>query len=696
MTGDQPSIRIEGWKGSDERYTVEPDRALRLQDVEWDERGGWERASGTAKILRDVQGSNPFAGQGKVNSLFWFTRHGVAQQFLLFELDNKLVMFNGSNNGFDTLKSDRYTTDTPWQRTQYAAIGDNVWILNGVNEAIRFDGRTCHKAGFDGPAPPLVVEGFSDGFVWGTRYKNLGLGYEGVPDRELIPGVQINPGEMAYGTYAYVLTEVNEYGTESQPSAVFASVEWQVQPSAMTTATIQPRWFTKVRIPEATNSGVVRRRLWRTRNLFGTGEIANPTFYLCADDLGGTQSIVHVDGLPDDSLGEELVPTRMGSFPIGAKYMAVFKGHAFYAGMTADPGKVVYSGPADIESVPLQNYFYLGDASAGEVTGMREFRNTLVVFKRRGIFMIMSDGQGGFQQKTVSRRHGCAAPNSIREVPGLGLVFVDDNGVWAFSGSLQEADDPASVKRIDVDLADTWKWKVNTSALMNAWADVHHRKHKYMLSIPYGGVPDNKMVLSYEYRVGAWVFEPNLNAACMTVTNDHRGYFFIGSNDDTGHPGVHHYGNGYATKDGVAIEAKIESGWFDLDGVYQHFTPVQIDARILEYGNGSLTTLTYKDRRATAINVGGQSATMKDHEYNGNPRPVWGTATWTSSAAWSMAAPMAVTFNPGSGEAGAVSKEFKVVLSSTSRCQFIGMRMGINPGPGVPILNSKLATGSEV
>ena len=232
--------------------------------------------------------------------------------------------------------------------------------------------------------------------------------------------------------------------------------------------------------------------------------------------------------------------------------------------------------------------------------------------------------------------------------------------------------------------------------LLNACAEVYRRKNEFWLSVPYGGNPENQMVLVYHYDVGVWSFRPNLNAGCLTETHDHRGYLFIGSNDATNHAGVHIYGRGFTTRDGAALSPAYESGWLDLGGVYQHFTPRQVMARIVDYGSASMTATTYKDRRATAINVGGQSRAMRDAEYNQDPRPLWGTALWGSSYRWSRAAPTAIVFDPGGATAGSTCKEFKLSLSSSARCQIIGMRLSIDPGPGVDTLNPVLATGSEV
>jgi len=715
--GDVGALRIDGLAGSDERWTTAPNRALKIQDAFYDRRGGWERCGGTEKILRDSQGTSPFAGWGKIQSMHWFSRHNGGPQYLVFELGpadadglTRLCYFNGSTNNWTVIKdaagndiTNRYTTDQPWQRTQYAAVGNNLWIINGENEPIRFDGRIGHKAGFDGPAPSVTVQGYTDGFLWGTTYAGLGLGTPATADRVMIAGVQNNAGTAGYADYAWVITEENLFGTRSPPSPIYGAVKWRVDQSnvddgtGVNAGTQGTKFFADIRIPPPSGTHVFRRALWRTQNTTGVDPGMARTYYLVDDDLAGQGSFPYVDGKPDNALGFQLQPEKIGPFPRGAKYMCFFKQRAYYAGMPDNPDRLYYSEPGDPENVPAQNWFSLGNSDNGEITGLREARNGLVTFKRRGVFMIMSDDGVTLTPKTIDKSRGCAAPNSIREVPGVGLVFASDEGVFRLTGSIQQGDDPAAIQPLTDTLADFWTWQVNRTAMMNAWGEVYHRDDEYWLSVPLAGNPRNQMVCVYHYLTGVWSFRPDINAACLAETHDHRGYLYIGSNDDTSHPGIHVYSRAYSTKDGVAIAFQIQTSWLDLGGVYEHFIPEQVIIRALAYGTASMTVTVYRDRSATAVTVGGQTRKMEDAETILAPPPVWGTATWSLSATerWGRASPTVFPVAIGAPDAGATSKEFMVQIDCTSRVQILGLTLRVAPGPATPILDAVTATGSE-
>ena len=200
--GGQRALRGTGFSGVDEHHTQPPASFSYLQDARWDDRGGWEMCGGTQKILKDSQGVSPFAGEGEVTSLFWYCQHNGVPQRLLWEMGSKLVYFDGPGKSWIELASDRYTTDMPWQRTQYVQMGNDVWIVNGVNEPLRFDGRSTYSAGFRGRAPTVTAECVSEGFLVGSSgLPALGLGSAATETTD------------GGGEYGYLLTEVNAKGT---------------------------------------------------------------------------------------------------------------------------------------------------------------------------------------------------------------------------------------------------------------------------------------------------------------------------------------------------------------------------------------------------------------------------------------------------------------------------------------------------
>lgn len=683
-----PLLQIAGFSGSDERWTTPPDRAVRLQNVRWDQRGGWERAPGLGDV---VPAKTPFTGQGKIYSMHWWSQHNGGPQFLMFEMGSKLCYFDGSAASYQTLATNRYTTGQPWQHTQYASAGNSLWILNGENPPLRFDGRNTWRAGFDRPAPSVTVVGYQQGFQWGTSSNGLGLG---VPMTGNTQG-SINGG----GEYGYVLTEVNKYGTESPPSPAYAAVKWVIQ-TAGATVNEQPKYFTTIRIPPPSSDQVVERRLYRTKNSADLGLQDGVSFYLCAV-LQGKGTFPHVDALPDSQLGTQLIPANRGPWPRGAKYMAIYKNVAWVAGMPDYPGRLWHSEPNDYENYPAANFDVIGDADSGEITGLREFRNCLVVFKRRGVFLVTGDAVSGFTVQTITKSAGCCAPNTIREVPNMGgalpqMMFASEDGIHILTGTLQVTDSPASVSSATAGLADFFRWQANHAAMMNAWAEIDVKNREYLISLPMGGNPLNTMVLAYSYDVDVWSFRPGLNAGCMAVSHDQRREVFIGSNDDTDHPGIFVYTAGHSTIDGATITTQIKTAQWDLGGVYSHMFLSNLIMRMLEYGTGSLTATLYADRRPTALTVGGQSRQQQDQEYLSNPPPVWGTAVWDPDQTWTQARPTTAAMDIVSGTNGVGgAKEYQIVLESASRTQILGLLLkGTHDGVfDIPAGNAILGTG---
>lgn len=704
MIGSQEAIRIDSIKGQADQWVAPPDAAALLQDVRWDPRGGWEICGGFDQFVPDNQGVSPFVGEGEITSIKHFSQHNGGPQFLVWEMGGKLVYFNGSTvstTPWTTLKTGRYTTSQPWQRSQYAASGDTLWIVNGEDNPIRFTGRTTHPAGFFNPAPQVSVEGLGEGFTWGTAYYGLGLGTAAAnPNGAATPDYDKGAVDGG-GEYGYLLTEVDDAGNESPPSSTVTSVKWkraasevaQAKAGPPTVGAVDAKFSTRVSIPDASAPNVMRRRLYRTQNAAGLGLQDGARFYLCAD-IPGNAAMVWMDMLPDQYLGVELDRTQYGPWPRGAKYIAIFKGRMYAAGMPSDPDVLVYSRTDQLGNFPPANYFRVGDHDSGEITGLYASRNSLFVFKRRGIHIITVEQSGQLAIRVVTRDIGCAAPNSVREVPGLGVVFCADDGVWVIRGSIQDGDTPVGVEMISQPLTDFFRWRVNRSALLNACAEVYHRDGEYWLSVPTDGQARNQMVLVYHYLRNAWSFRPDMNASCMAESHDHRGFLFFGSNSASSHPGVMVYSPGFSTKDGVAKSFIYKSPPLDLYSVYDHVGIRGVTIRALSYGTPSVTFTAYKDRLPATVNRA-QSRVQTDADYKDSSptvTPVWDTAKWSASATWGQAVPTVIRFDHID-----TCKEFQYAISASTRIQLVGTEVQITPKRNriVKILNQIIGTGSE-
>lgn len=691
------ALRTGVLTGVDEHWVGDPNGALVLQDATWDERGGWMRCGGHDQVLPNGQGDiNPFAGQGKIQSMFWFSQHNGAQQFLLWEGSTRLAVMDWSNGGFTEIVNDRYSSDSPWQHTQYLAVGNNCYVINGVNDPIRFDGIGYERAGYDSPAPSVTAEGYGDGFIVGTSYANVGLG------TAMVNGITAGDrdGVDGGGEYAYKLVEVsylNGVLTMSPASTTATSVKWKVAFEDVAVAAdrvTQAKYFVRVNVPDSQNAHTTERWLFRTVNTMLSGYQDGTRFYRCAI-LPGNHEVVWVDHMNDQLLlaNPILDELELGPWPSGAKYVAPFKGRIWLAGMPGDPNAIRYSHHEMQEVFPTTNRFRLGQVDSGEVTGLYATRNALLVFKRRGVFLIMERGDGTFTDKQVTLQAGCVAPNTICDVPGLGVMFVAEDGIWAFTGSMQEGDNPGAITRVDAGLVDYWLWRVNRQALMNACAKSYHKDKETWVSIPIDGAPENAMVLVYHWVMGQWSFRPYMRAGCLAETHDHRGYMYIGSNDSTSHPGLYVYSHGYNTKHGTALDFQYRSVWLGLGGVYENVTATSITARMLAFGSNSVTMTAYVNRRDTAAGETGDTRQQVDPEYRQDQVSVWDTAIWTTGGTWPQARPTTIRWDVDTRQA----RELQYVISTSNRCELLGVEVKIaNPqARQVATMNSVLATGSE-
>ena len=703
------SFQSRGLRGIDQRWQPAPAAAATVRDMYWTAWGGWADSGGWKRIISgentdpDLTGSNPFAGLGEILSLHWFAQHNGARQFTLYETvtGGRLYVFNGSTarSGSPgdivtfadlTNVNGRYTPTGPSARTQSVSWGDRLYLINGYDQPLCLDGTKAEVAGFDAiPGAPqatylqynrtnyfdraAIANGYSTGgfglsLAPAAHYFTLdgfGLGPLGeAPDSDVgkvrVEGTDAGIVRRKCG-YRYLVTFLNERGQESTASAPSNLVIFENGDTG--------RCFVWVSIPTG-GDHVVARRVYRTRNMMdSTGNLTSlgygEQFYFLKE-IQDNVCIGFEDGVPDTGLADLFDELDFGLWPAGAKYLAVFKNTMFLAGQNAT--ELRYSAPGYPEVYPPDNVIPIGTAASGDFAGFYATKNALVVLKHYGIYLVKGDPASGFHAETLTEDTGCAAPNSLREVPGLGVVFLSDGDVWLLEGALENTGTPTGVRRISAPIPDHMD-RLNRSALLNACGEVYTRDREYWLAVPTLGTTSNNRVLVYHYDIGEWSYRDGFPIACMRVSKDHRGYLFFGSNDTAAaNVGLHAYSRGFINKNGTAVASLYETAHLDFGSVYHSVQPVSVNAWVVGYGNNDATLNVRVNRERDERLATDKTADQQDPN---DTYPVYNTAVWDTDR-WSVHRPVVVRFDIAVQSRGPVRELQLAFAPSDRRFELVG------------------------
>ena len=700
------TFQVSQLRGMDQRWKTKPSSASKIEDMTWDLRDGWKDAGGFRSIVQNMPpsannptGGNAFDGLSMVTSLHWFAQHNGARQWTVWETsDGELSAMNGSlapsgikddlrdvsGNVWDGNTLKRRDISSPWQRTQSATWGDRLYLVNGYDEPIVFDGYKTERAGFSGPPnPPSATvtsnyngavsasdeaAGSSTSFTWAQA--GMGLG----------------SADKQCG-YRYKVSFVNERGQESPLSGTSNAVVFK----PFGKDDYKARGNVHVDLPTG-GSEVVARRIYRTLDYLddngeGTDSAYAQDFYFLREIQDNT-SLTFEDYLPDAVLGSLVDADDFGPWPTGAKYIAAFKNTMFVAGSKAS--EVLFSAPGQPEVFPVNNIFNVGAQDAGPITGLWATKNALVVFKSRGIYLIRGNPVSGFTADTLTRDVGCIAPNTLAELPGVGLAFVSHSGVYILVGALQNEGTPTKVVHLSQGIPDVIE-RFNRSALIGAFGCIYHRDKEYWIAVPTLGSHKNNLVLVYHYDLGEWSTREGYPINCMIETGDHRGYLMFGSHDtsstDLTDPtnvssGIHVYSRGWPDKNGTAISPLYETAHLDFGSVYNAVQPARIMAYAVGYGANDLKVNFTVNREDTKALV---SDAQTNQLYPSDALPLYGTVTWGGGPGsavdqWSEHRPVVLRYDISAVHKSVVS-EMQVSFSPEGkRIQIVGYDLEVKTG----------------
>lgn len=698
-------LRLQQLSGMLEVYVQPAGVADLVVDMRLDRQGAWSETPGYAavtKLSRTDAAADPFAADSiaAVETIFWWSQHNGARQWLVWEeydgttLD--LVAFSPRAAGQRlTIASDREFNPGPWPRTQYLANAGWMYFINGFDKPSRWNGERIEPIGFDRLPTAPIVSGPSEDFTETDLYPAHVELYVGPVDdfysRDARGVGDFDDTQDTNWLYGYAVTWVNELGMESPPSPI-RFVNGVNSASTPLVVTDGPK-FIMVRVPTAPDH-VRAMRLWRTDNIFGVdGNSGRGAKLFLLDSFETAMGLTYIDGRNDRELGLELDESQTGLYPTGAKFFAMFKGVLFISGMPEYPDRVQFSTAGFIEQFPSGNFFQVGDRDAGELTGLHATKNALIVFKRRGIYLIKGDPVSGFFAETLTEDVGSASPNALKEVPGQGLLFISEEGPMLLEGALENTGTPTSVREIGAAIQRTWRRRVDTGNLVSAQAEVYHRERELWIQVPALGNARPTLGLVYHYDLGTWSIREGWPINCMVESRDHRALLFFGSHGLPGtiNPGVHVVSQGWGDRGGAAITGRYVTGWITFGSEAERVLLQTVEVLGLSYGDRTATMSWSRDRRETResqTEVRNLEDPERKDSVSGNTRaPKWARETWSTSELYTDYNPTMLAFPVAQTEA-AFSHQFE--LAFTGKARFISMDFTVasrNRGEGIRVID---------
>tara|TARA_A100001391_G_scaffold196674_2_gene175635 strand:- start:1723 stop:3945 length:2223 start_codon:yes stop_codon:yes gene_type:complete len=678
------TFEVARLRGMDNRWRVSADSAAVIKEMSWDNYDGWKTAGAYDCITYDAY---DWSDSGTIHSIHYFSRHNGKTRDVIFEdSEGRLATLKTNrihtDNPFFVLKdingvdigprgNPRYVPPTSEVSSQSITFGGRLYLVNGIDAPIVYDGRAVSRAGFfEKPAKPdasVVYREFHNQFVdeggdfgddthyfLGTREKGQGLGSlrpTGTKVRKKMSksddsaktGPTYVDGKLC--AYQYRVTFVNSRGQESPMSDPSDICSFECANGK--------RRFTQINIPIG-DENVVARRLYRTRDIFDddgnpiTPESGRNFHFL--KEVQDNESTAIEDGISDSNLGVLTDPEDFGIFPTQAKFITSFKNTVFVSGM---PNNLIkYSAEGMPEVFPRDNLFDIGDSDSGEITGMYASTNALVVFKTRGVYLIKGDPRNGFYAQTLNRDIGCVAPRSIQDVPGTGLVFLSQDGVYVLKGALENTGSATSIVQLSTPIKNLTK-RIDYVGARAAVGVINRANKEYFLCVPTNGNVNN-LLLVWHYEVGAWSFRENYPMQCAVETTDARSYLYFGSNDPE-KPGINVFSSFFRVKyafgvvggkDPDRLKSTIdlplyETSPLSFGSVYSGIQIAYINLYAVAYGDNEIE-VNFKINRSEVVSLEKNKGRIQQHL--NEPLAVYDKAKFGSDR-WGFHRPIVIRYD---------------------------------------------------
>lgn len=584
----------------------------------------------------------------KVDAVYQWKRQGTNDIYTFIEQGGRLYYAIGNKgqgatytgafyeNDLVTIDSDRYIPKLSDVGSQFVNLGQHLLIINGRDRAILFSGDQVYRDfGFVLQTPscdPLDVA---------TEYQNnkvlsggAAVFYEKVSQYGLG-----DVTENVQYTYSYQMTMISDLGAESPLSAT-QSVSWSI-PNAQ-----DKRYGVALDLPIG-QEGVVARRIYRTKEIATNGEL----YYFVAQ-LNENSSRFYIDALPDKYLVDQ-APSFTASTPITTdwKFGEVWDNRLWLAAGS----RIIYSNKGIFEQFGALAYFDLGNQTGGDITQLIAFYNNLIVFRESAINIISFD-TNSYNISTITNTLGTVASKAVVVIPQLGVVFINEQGVWMLSGGLNGGAS-INMRKISKPI-DKLLRRVNRSMMHKAIAAYSYREKEVWLHVPTDDstTPDFGFVLHLTPQNPMWSIRTDLetptNSYWSAMTTTVNGYFLLG-NDPNWTPALNaetnklgalqvmssssHWGqSGKITAFGDNVTLQItdtahnghmwESAWYNSNENSVKVRYYSVEVRIMSYGDNGFDFFYGVDYSYTESTTSTQKQAKSETVYTIKEDAVFGVA----------------------------------------------------------------------
>lgn len=457
-----------------------------------------------------------------------------------------------------------YKNDIDFENTSGVQLQNCLYLSNGYDEVIKYDGQNAYRAGVPTPGTVTAVAtadaaGFTgNNYVYKIQYLqkdaqgNETAGNYTLTDPALsfaannritltLPNILAASGfntncAIVAGAQAAVTTINVDNGAGGAhtlkvgDTAYFydavslAYVERQVTAVGANTITIAGAAVTVA--DNAVISNNLRITIWRSKSSatyptvwYAVAEIANDSF---------SASQTYIDRAQDASLGAIfLEPVTDRSPPPKGRYISSFQNILLSAGNLAYPNTVSFSDVESPEYFPTpDNQLIVNDLQGDRITGLAPSNEFFIVFQSRAIHVVSGElSELAFRVDQIANDIGCAAHASIKDIRGA-LFFMSLNGPRVIQGGqvprgLGAFDNNPFVSRIDPRFDQTGELDEESVFQLKRSVGFHDRiGQRYLCFVPCESLVGadreanaNSITFVYDYPRDAWLEWDNINAA---------------------------------------------------------------------------------------------------------------------------------------------------------------------------------------